>query len=87
MKNLVTIGIWVGVVLAVFAFLWWRGYLVRLSNYVQQTREELRKCTWPTWGELKGSTVVVSISIILIGGFTVIVDRIFFFVVLLISRV
>ena len=36
--------------------------------------EELKKCTWPTWDELTGSTVVVIISVALLGGFTVIVD-------------
>ena len=41
---------------------------------MQETREELRKCTWPTWDELKGSTVVVMISILLLGVFTVVVD-------------
>ncbi len=69
--------VWVAVAGAAFAFLWWQGYLVRLSNYVQLTREELRKCTWPSWDELKGSTVVISISILLLGGFTVLVDFIF----------
>jgi preprotein translocase subunit SecE len=62
------------VVAAVFAFLWRKGYLLRLSTYVLETREELRKCTWPTWDELKGSTVVVMISILLLGSFTVGVD-------------
>ena len=45
---------------------------------MQQTREELRKCTWPTWDELKGSTVVITISIVLLGGFIVLVDQVFF---------
>jgi preprotein translocase subunit SecE len=63
---------------AIFAFLWSKGYLQRLTEYVRQTREELKKCTWPTWEELKGSTVVVAISIVLLGGFTVIVDQVFF---------
>ncbi|MCP5522806.1 MAG: preprotein translocase subunit SecE [Verrucomicrobiales bacterium] len=40
---------------------------MRLSRYVVETREELRKCTWPTWPELKGSTVVVMITILLLG--------------------
>jgi len=64
----------------VFAFLWWKGYLLQISTYVQQTREELRKCTWPTWAELKGSTVVVAISILLLGGFTVLADLIFVYI-------
>ncbi len=58
----------------VFAVLWWSGYLVRLSTYIQETKEELKKCTWPTWEELKGSTVVVMISVLMLGLFTVSVD-------------
>ncbi len=68
-----------------FAFLWWKGYLLRFSNYVQATREELRKCTWPTWEELKGSTVVVTISIALLGAFTVGVDQVFFRIFMLLK--
>jgi len=68
--------IWVAVLGAIFAFLWWQGQLQRLTAFVQQTREELRKCTWPTWDELKGHTVVVAITIALLGLFTVAVDRV-----------
>ena len=75
------------VVGVVFAFLWWKGHLVRLSNYVDQTKQELRKCTWPTWDELKGSTVLIAISIIALGGFTMVVDYIFVNVVHLISKI
>lgn len=57
-----------------FAFLWYKGYLLRLTNYFRETREELRKCTWPTADELKGSTVVVLVTIALLGVFTVGVD-------------
>ena len=53
-----------------------RATWLQLTDYVQQTREELRKCTWPTWDELKGSTVVVTISIVLLGGFIVLVDQV-----------
>ena len=81
MNDLAKIGIWVVVVGAVFAFLWKQGYLVRFSNYIQQTREELKKCTWPSVDELKGSTVVVFVSILLLGGFTVVVDFVFTWVV------
>lgn len=74
---MITIIIWAVVVLAIFGFLWWQGHLRRFATYIQQTREELKKCTWPTWDELKGSTVVVSISIALLGAFTVAVDFVF----------
>ena len=76
--DLIKIGIWVAVIGALFVVLWRKGYLLHLTNYVQETREELRKCTWPTWEELKGSTVVVTISIFMLGGFAVLVDQVFF---------
>ena len=77
MNDLIKIGIWVVVIGVIFAILWRKGYLVKISTYVQQTREELRKCTWPTWDELKGSTLIVFVSIVLLGGFTVAVDFVF----------
>jgi preprotein translocase subunit SecE len=77
-NDLVIIGIWGAIVGIIFVVLWRKGYLQQLTTYVQQTREELRKCTWPTWDELKGSTVVVTISIVILGGFVVLVDQAFF---------
>jgi len=79
-NKLTTILIWVAVLGAVFGVLWWQGQLKRLAAYVAETREELKKCTWPSWDELKGSTVVVSASILLLGIFTVLVDQGLFFV-------
>jgi preprotein translocase subunit SecE len=69
------------VVAVAFGWLWRGGHLARLAIYVRQTREELKKCTWPSWDELKGSTVVVVISIVILGGFTMIVDYVFFWLV------
>jgi preprotein translocase subunit SecE len=82
MSNYISISIWALLILAVFAIAWRKGYLLQIATYVQQTREELRKCTWPTWEELKGSTVLVSISIVLLGVFTYVLDRAFGQVVL-----
>jgi preprotein translocase subunit SecE len=62
---------------AVFAYLWRQGQLKQVAAYVLETREELKKCSWPTWSELKGSTVVIAITIVLLGGFTVVVDLVF----------
>jgi len=66
----------IGIVLAagIFIFLWRQGAFLRLSGYWNETVEELKKCTWPTWEELTGSTVVVIVSVALLGGFTMIVD-------------
>ncbi len=72
--DLVKLLIWVVVIGVLFGVLWRKGYLLRLSNYVAETREELRKCTWPTVEELKGSTVVILVTIALLGGYIVGVD-------------
>lgn len=58
----------------IFGILWRMGYLLRLKNYVEATKEELRKCTWPTMDELKGSTLVVMITIFLLGVFIIGID-------------
>ena len=60
--DLVKLGIWVVIIGGVFAYLWRKGHLMKLSTYVAETREELKKCTWPSREELAGSTVVVLIS-------------------------
>lgn len=63
-----------GVVVAVFFWAWQQGHLLRLGSYVDETKVELRKCTWPTRDELKGSTVVVIVSTGIVAVFTVGVD-------------
>ena len=72
----VKLGIWVAAIGAIFVFLWRKGYLLRVANYVAETREELKKCTWPSLEELKGSTMVVMVTLALLGAFTVGIDYI-----------
>ncbi len=75
MKNFyVQLLVWVVVVAILFGVLWRTGQLLRLANYVQETKEELKKCTWPSRDELKGSTFVVLLSILGLGLFTVLID-------------
>ena len=66
--------VWVLIIGGTFVYLWRKGHLGRLTRYVAETREELRKCNWPTWRELKGSTVVVMITIFLMGLYVMGVD-------------
>ena len=73
--------VWVVVIGVVFGVLWWTGQLLRLANYVQETKEELKKCTWPSRDELKGSTLVVFLSIGALGLFTVLIDIVLRFAV------
>jgi preprotein translocase subunit SecE len=70
--------VWAAVIGAVFGYLWWQGQVRRFALYIQETREELKKCSWPSWEELKGSTVVIAISIALLGCFTVVVDLVLY---------
>jgi len=77
-SGLIHIGIWAVVILGVFGYLWWQGQIQRLAVYVQETREELKKCSWPTWIELRGSTILIIVTVGLLGAFVVIVDRILF---------
>jgi preprotein translocase subunit SecE len=74
--NVVTI-IWIVAIAIAFVIVWRGGQLAKLRDFWLTTWEELKKCTWPTWNELKGSTVVVMISIGLLGGFTVAADAVF----------
>ena len=78
MNNWTHIAIWAAAIGGVFGLLWWQGQIQRLAVYVQETREELKKCAWPSWDELKGSTALISIMIALLGGFVVAVDTILF---------
>jgi preprotein translocase subunit SecE len=73
-NDYVILAIWVVVVGGLFVFMWRKGHLARLSNYTVETREELKKCTWPSMTELKGSTVVVFVATALMAVFTVSVD-------------
>ena len=57
-----------------FCLMWWQGQIQRLRVYIQETREELKKCSWPTIEELKGSTALIIVSIGLLSAFTVAVD-------------
>jgi preprotein translocase SecE subunit len=70
---------------AVFAFMWQKGYLIKIRDYVQETQEELKKCSWPSVDELKGSTVVVMLTILMLGLFTVGADWLFSMIIRLIT--
>ena len=87
MNEYLKLLIWVVVVGVIFAILWSKGYLAKVATYVAETKEELRKCTWPSVDELKGSTVVVMITIALLGGYTVGVDFLLSVVMRIITRV
>jgi preprotein translocase subunit SecE len=43
------------------------GLAQRSAGYLRDVRAEIRKVTWPTWPDLRRTTVIVSIFVIVIG--------------------
>jgi preprotein translocase subunit SecE len=43
------------------------GLAQRSAGYLRDVRAEIRKVTWPTWSDLRRTTVIVSIFVIVIG--------------------
>jgi preprotein translocase subunit SecE len=39
----------------------------RSSQFVREVRGELRKVSWPTWDDLRKSTLTITVIVILIG--------------------
>jgi preprotein translocase subunit SecE len=50
--------------------------LKKLKTFLSEVKIELKKCTWPTRQELFGSTMVVVISVLIIGVFVGLSDTI-----------
>jgi len=75
-NNWIHILVWAVVIGGLFGLLWWQGQIQRLAVYVAQTREELRKCAWPTWEELKGSTALIIVMILMLGAYVYLIDRV-----------
>ena len=81
MNEYIQLGLWAVVIGAAFAFAWHKGYLKKTAGYVQETRNELKQCSWPTREELKGSTVVVIVAFALMSAFTMGVDLVVAFLI------
>ena len=48
--------------------------LQKAGNFLQQTKEELAKVTWPTWNEVWQATVVVIIATFIAAIFIAVCD-------------
>jgi len=48
--------------------------LQKTGNFLQQTKEELAKVTWPTWNEVWQATVVVIIATFIAATFIALCD-------------
>ena len=66
---------WLIFFVAVFIWMWRTGKIVAVKQYIIETREQLRKSTWPTRDELKQHITVVLISSLLLATFTFVADN------------
>lgn len=57
--------------LAVAALAVWRqpvfAFVQKTSVFIRDVRAEMRKVSWPSWEDLRQSTVVITIIVIIIG--------------------
>jgi preprotein translocase subunit SecE len=80
----VNIGLLIGgvvVLLAAVAVAIWRepafAYAQRSVAYLHDVRVELRKVSWPTWDDLRKSTGVIIVIVVIVGVIIGIMDLIF----------
>jgi preprotein translocase subunit SecE len=45
-------------------------------EFISDTRKELKNVSWPSWREVRGTTIVVIISVFFFGFFLFIVDQV-----------
>jgi preprotein translocase subunit SecE len=55
------------------------GLMDRFRGFIKDVRSESTKVSWPSRGELRDSTVVVIVTVIIVSGFIGIVDRVLTF--------
>ena len=70
-KFYVELLLWSVGVLAVFGVAWYLGWLKSLAVYIGETRDELKKCNWPSRDELWNSTVLVFVVLAVLGLFVI----------------
>ena len=51
----------------------WPG---RIKSYVEELQNEMRLVTWPSWKQVRATTLVVIISVFLLAGYFMVVDEI-----------
>ncbi|MFA6342011.1 MAG: preprotein translocase subunit SecE [Fibrobacteraceae bacterium] len=49
----------------------------KIQQYIKEVIQELKKVTWPTWEELKGSTMVVILFSVIMGCYIAGLDFVF----------
>lgn len=53
----------------------------RLTQYLKETSQEMRRVSWPTVAELRESTVVVIVTVAVLTSFVFVVDKVLDFTI------
>ncbi len=53
------------------------AFVQRSTAYIEDVRAEVRKVSWPTWDDLRKSTLVIIIIVLIVGAIIGIMDRVF----------
>lgn len=63
------------------AVLFWRqpllAFALKSTAFVREVRAEVRKVSWPTWEDLRKSTVVIIIIVVIVGAIIGLMDLLF----------
>ena len=49
---------------------------VRFKAYIEDLQVEMRRVTWPSWKQVRGTTVVVIIAVFAFAGYFFVVDAV-----------
>jgi len=53
------------------------GWPMQVKNYVEELQTEMRRVTWPSWKQVRATTVVVIIAVFAFAAYFAVIDEIF----------
>ena len=53
------------------------GWPLALKNYYEDLQSEMRRVSWPTWKQVRATTIVVILSVFAFAAYFAIIDQIF----------
>jgi len=59
---------------------------LRARSFVVDVWAELKKSSWPTWKELSDSTIVVIVTVLILGVFVALADLVFLRIIAYLTR-
>ena len=60
---------------------------LKARDFVVEVWAELKKTSWPTWKELLDSTIVVMVTVLILGVFVALADIVFLRIIAFLTRV